>query len=227
MNTDPTAMINAILAAVQAHAWPLVLALIVGGVVRLTKPDVRWAPSVPPRFRPLVAVAVGAVGAACDAIAAGTPWQEAAKTAAAAVGVAILGHTFGVEVLRGGREIPVPGAAPPVAVLLLLAGLGAGACHGGTQPRTVEAVVVTTANDALPVLLATYDRETAAAVAEATSHADAEARLDAVVKRWRPVWDAWRALRAADGAARSGALCALVAAAQGIATLPVPAGVCS
>lgn len=106
-----------LLAFVGEKDWMLVAALVIGALVRLTKADVSAFPTVAARWRPLVAVGIGLLLSACDALIAGTPPKEALVAGLGAAMVAILGHVFGIEVLRGGREIAIgtnkPKGPPP------------------------------------------------------------------------------------------------------------------
>lgn len=88
------------------------LALVIGLTVRLLKSDTPL-PTVPSRYRPFLALALGALGGAVDSVARGTPWPEALLAGFGASLTAMLGHEVLVEKLLGGRE---PGAknAPSV-----------------------------------------------------------------------------------------------------------------
>ena len=80
------------------------VALAINLVVRLLKSG-SLDGAIPARWRPLVAVALGGATMAVDALAAGTPWQDAAVSAALSVAVAIAAHEVGVESLAGGKEL--------------------------------------------------------------------------------------------------------------------------
>lgn len=86
------------------------LALVVGLVVRLLKSDTPL-PTVPARYRPFLALGLGAVGGALDALASGTPWQQAVLGGISAALAAMVGHEVIVEQLFGGREIGSPDAS--------------------------------------------------------------------------------------------------------------------
>jgi hypothetical protein len=86
-------------------------ALVIGFIVRLSKDDIERLPTVPARFRPLLAVALGALIAASQSVVAGIPLKQAAYEGVAAVTLAILGHVFGIEVARGGKELSLKGIA--------------------------------------------------------------------------------------------------------------------
>ena len=105
---DPQMMLQLLLKAIEVGAWPIVAAVVVGAVVRATKPDIRIMPTVPARYRPLVGAAVAIVLGASDAIVMGTPWRKAGAGAAAAFALAWFGHVFGIEIIRGGKELPMP-----------------------------------------------------------------------------------------------------------------------
>ena len=85
------------------------------------------------------------------------------------------------------------------------------------QIYTAEAVA-RGANAGLPVLVQRYKAEGDAVILMATTRGDAEAGIAAVKAKWKPVWEAWEALRAAqDGwatALEKGG--SLVAALQGV-----------
>jgi hypothetical protein len=98
-----------LIAAIQAHAWPLVAALVIGFLVRIGKDDVSSLPTIPKRFRPLVALGLGLVSGACDAIVRGTPWKQALGMGLVSSFLAMGGHDVIIEAIRGGKEV---GAKP-------------------------------------------------------------------------------------------------------------------
>ena len=132
--------LSALLAAVQSHAWPVVAALVIGAIVRATKPDVTWLPNVPARFRPVLAVALGLVVGAADAIANGTPWRDALTTGAGAAVTAILGHVFVIDVARGGAEVPMPSGAKASARGCAVADAMSGAAVLGVASLALAAI---------------------------------------------------------------------------------------
>lgn len=142
--------LSQVLALVGERKWMLLLALVIGFVVRQVKPDAAFPVNVPARLRPLVAVLLGVIAGACDALLAGTPWKDALVTGVSAALLAILGHVFGIDVLRGGKEVPPLGRAdqnkakavtkiPPLAVLAL-SGLIAifAACKGTSTTKVID-----------------------------------------------------------------------------------------
>ncbi len=80
------------------------VAIIVHLLVRLLKAG-KLSEYIPARWRPMVALGLGAVAATVDAVALGTPWDQAALAALFGVAAAVLGHDLGIEALRGGREL--------------------------------------------------------------------------------------------------------------------------
>lgn len=88
------------------------LAVVVGVIVRLLKSDTPL-PTVPSRYRAFLALGLGAVGGALDALARGTPWQQAVLGGVAAAVTAMVGHELVVEQLLGGREPGSPDAPSP------------------------------------------------------------------------------------------------------------------
>ncbi len=94
-------------ALIAAHKWFALSALVVWTIVRLLKSDTKLPVTIPARWRPVLALGLGFVAGALDKIASGTPWKQAV-TWGLGVGVAaILAQTFGVDVMRDGREISV------------------------------------------------------------------------------------------------------------------------
>lgn len=94
------------------NKWLAATALAIGIVVRLMKTDVKFTPSIPPRWRPLVALGLGIVGGVVDAAARGTPWRRAVLGGVVAAGVAIATHDVAIASLLNGRELKVTSTAP-------------------------------------------------------------------------------------------------------------------
>lgn len=100
-------------------SWLGVAALVIGTMIRLLKgdPAVSWFPpflparwrTLPPAWRPRVALALGVASSVVEKRAQGAPWPAAAVggllEGLAAGGVAIAGHEVLVESLRKGREL--------------------------------------------------------------------------------------------------------------------------
>lgn len=104
--SDPTS-IETVVQLVQAHAWWALGAIAIGGLVRLTKSDTPipgWT-GLAPAWRARLALGLGAVQVAVEALAASKPWQEALLDGALAALAAIAGHEVVVEGFRGGREL--------------------------------------------------------------------------------------------------------------------------
>lgn len=78
--------------------------LLIGAVVRLLKSDTPL-PTVPPRWRASLAIALGVAGGVVEALSVGTPWREAIIKGVAAGMTAIVGHDVLIEGARGGREV--------------------------------------------------------------------------------------------------------------------------
>ena len=101
-----------IVALISERAWVPLAALVVGFLTRLAKDDAK-GPNVAPRWRPVLALGLGLVAGALDAVATGTSWQEALIGGGVSASMAILGHVGLIEVLRGGEEIALPGLMKP------------------------------------------------------------------------------------------------------------------
>lgn len=104
----------------QQLAWLGVAAVLIGLVVRLLKSDIPWTSTIPARWRPVLALGLGAVAAAFDAVLGGASWPDAIKVGLGAAAAAIVGHDVVIEGLRGGKELGGTSAPPPGAALLLL-----------------------------------------------------------------------------------------------------------
>lgn len=156
---DPQALMQLLL----AHKWFAVLALTIGFVVRMGKPDV-VGPSLPQKFRAPFAIAMGLAGGflvpVLQKIAGGAAPKDALVWGLGAAFAAIAGHETFIESLRGGKEIPMPfmmkknsggGAGPLVAaifgVCMMLVPIGIASettsCAAGTMqqiPQVIDAV---------------------------------------------------------------------------------------
>lgn len=89
------------------HQWLALSAVVLGAIVRVLKDDSRIL-TIPAPFRPWLAFGLGSVAACLQLVVDGAGWQEAVTTAIVAPALAIIGHHLGIEMLRGGKEIPVP-----------------------------------------------------------------------------------------------------------------------
>lgn len=123
-----------ILDLIASQQWLALSALALGFAVRLVKQDSKLPVTIPQRYRPALAFALGAVAGVLELVVAGHTWREATVTAVGAPLLAIVGHVVGVEGLRGGREIPIPGLTktgprPPMnAIMVVLAVLLLSGC---------------------------------------------------------------------------------------------------
>lgn len=89
------------------HQWLALSAVVLGAVVRVLKDDSRLA-TIPAHVRPWLAFGLGAAAACLQFLVEGVGLKEALTTTIAAPLLAIIGHHLGIEMLRGGKEIPVP-----------------------------------------------------------------------------------------------------------------------
>lgn len=190
--------IPAVLALLKAHAWIGLAALLVGLLVRLLKSDVPITPTIPARYRPFLALALGQVAAVLDHVASGTPWKDAAIGGFLAAVVAMLGHEAAIEKLRGGQEVgaPKPEAMVPMLLLVFLAAAPTG-CGAAAAPSLKPAVAtldkIGASVDEGEVAL--HDRYLAAQRACAPGPAG-DPCVAGVRARWMPVWDSYRGVRA-------------------------------
>lgn len=93
----------------KSGGWVPFAALAVGLIVRVTKEDTKLPIDIPAKWRPMVAIVAGALLGAFEKVIAGGAWKDALLGGAAAAVLAIAGHYLGVDVARGGKDIPVPG----------------------------------------------------------------------------------------------------------------------
>lgn len=79
-------------------------------LVRLLKDDARFLPDVQGRYRAAAALLLGVVAGVLERLDSGVPMREAI-TAGFTVGAgAIFFHVVGVDLLRHGKELPLPAA---------------------------------------------------------------------------------------------------------------------
>jgi len=92
----------------------MLLAPLVGLLVRALKSDSVPPPlsRIPKEARPTIAIVLGCGLSAIEGVATGKTWQMALAEGATAAAVAMVGHYLGIEVLRGGQEIPLWPAKP-------------------------------------------------------------------------------------------------------------------
>lgn len=100
---------NEALQLIAEQQWLPLSALVIGAIVRALKSDTKLPVSIAPQHRPWLAFGLGLFVGFIELLIAGHALREAAVTAFGAPLLAILGHVVGVEVLRGGKEVPLPG----------------------------------------------------------------------------------------------------------------------
>lgn len=115
---DPQALTQLIL----EHKWFALLALTIGFVVRMGKPDV-VGPSLPSKWRAPLAIGLGVAGGfvvpVLQKLAGGAAPKDALVWGIGAALAAIAGHDTIIEGVRGGKEFSMP--------LLMKSGGGGGA----------------------------------------------------------------------------------------------------
>lgn len=95
---------------IAKHQWIGLAALIIGLLVRLMKEDTWFPPfAVPARWRPVVALSLGELSGALQAVSTGTPWRDALLGGLVSGALAMAGHGAIVDSLRNGRDVPIPG----------------------------------------------------------------------------------------------------------------------
>jgi len=87
-------------------------------------------------------------------------------------------------------------------LLVVLFWLGCGSSARALQAKAADAAA-RGANAALPVLVESYRHQGLTAIDAATTPAEAKASLAGVEAKWKPVWEAWKAVGIAhDGWAK-------------------------
>jgi hypothetical protein len=100
----------------QKHAWVALASFVIGLLVRLLKTDKAtrlpvlgpYIAKIPKAQRPAVALLLGIVSGALNAVATGTLWRDALVGGLVSAAVAVFGHQWLVEGVRGGREVGKP-----------------------------------------------------------------------------------------------------------------------
>src|SRR5690606_41994879 len=100
--------IDDLVAMLAEHRWVAACALVIGAIVRVLKSDSPLPITVPAKWRGWLAIGLGIVAGALEAVAGGTPWARALAEGLAAAVFAITGHEVVIEKARGGKELPVP-----------------------------------------------------------------------------------------------------------------------
>lgn len=102
-----------LLKLVQGRDWPILMALVIGAIVRQLKADARFPITVPKRLIPFMPLVLSAISAVAEIAAEGVPWRNALAGGFVTMMISMTGHDF----LRGllGRDVPLPSfmLAPP------------------------------------------------------------------------------------------------------------------
>lgn len=107
-------LIDAVGQLVADHKWVAVASAVIGLLVRLSKRDIAWLPSIDARWRALLAVVLGVASGVLDKVANGTPWRAALLGGLFSGMLAISSHDVIIEGFRRGKEIvKPPGETPP------------------------------------------------------------------------------------------------------------------
>lgn len=91
----------------QQAPWVMMMAIIVGALVWLTKEGTPTAMLVPARYRLPLAALLGQLAAALQVVALGANPKDAILGGFVASALSWAGHELGIEKLRGGKELGV------------------------------------------------------------------------------------------------------------------------
>lgn len=106
--SDLVSQIQPAIDAVKTKSWVLLGSIIVGALIRLTKPDVTWLPNIDAKKRAYAAFALGIAGGVLEAVLKKHAWPDAILNGLIMAAIAVAGHQVIVEGARGGREIGAP-----------------------------------------------------------------------------------------------------------------------
>lgn len=104
-----------LVALAAGHKWLALIALVVGLLVRVFKDDTRIPGVIPKPARPWIALGLGLVLGAVQQKIAGASWSDAIVSGALAGLLPIVAHKLGIEWLRDGKEVALPGIMKPSA----------------------------------------------------------------------------------------------------------------
>lgn len=107
--------ITQLVALAAGHRWLALIALVVGLLVRVFKDDTRIPGVIPKPARPWIALGLGLVLGTVQQRIAGAAWLDAVVSGAIAGLLPIVAHKLGVEWLRDGKEVALPGLMKPSA----------------------------------------------------------------------------------------------------------------
>lgn len=109
MNPTPEHIIK----LVSDNQWRLLIcAIVIGFIVRLSKGDVPWFPTISSRWRPMLSLLLGVATSVADHIANGTPWKGAIILGLIAGLVPVSAHEVLVNGVRDGKDFPAPLSTP-------------------------------------------------------------------------------------------------------------------
>ena len=92
-----------------SHRWLALVAVLVGLLIRVFKDDTRVPGVIPKPARPWIAFLLGLTLGIIERRTNGAPWRDSIFSGVFVGVLPILGHWFGIEKLRDGKEIGLPG----------------------------------------------------------------------------------------------------------------------
>lgn len=103
-----TVLVSTVYLMPYGTKWIPMASGVVWGIVRLFKDDTKIPGVIPPAWRPVVTLGLSTVASGIDLIVAGVPMKTAILRAIMVTLGAIGVHVYGVDVLGGGRDLPLP-----------------------------------------------------------------------------------------------------------------------
>lgn len=98
-----------LLALALGHKWLALIALLVGLLIRVFKDDTKVPGVIPKPARPWIAFLLGLALGVIERRTSGAPWKDSLISGVVVGLLPIAGHWLGIEKLRDGKELDLPG----------------------------------------------------------------------------------------------------------------------
>lgn len=98
-----------LLALALGHKWLALIAVLVGLLIRVFKDDTKVPGVIPKPARPWIAFLLGLALGIIERRTSGAPWRDSLVSGVIVGLLPIAGHWLGIEKLRDGKELDLPG----------------------------------------------------------------------------------------------------------------------
>lgn len=102
-----------IAALIEQRKWVPLAAAVIWLLIRLSKSDTKYVPTLPPRVRIWAALLLGVASGVLEHVTAGKSWAQALTGGFVSVAIAVLFHESVVSSARAGHEFPLPWLTEP------------------------------------------------------------------------------------------------------------------